>query len=121
MYSTGRPSCHAIRRLPAGEYRVQIVQGPKTHGVAGFAGGAADMGQQESAVQLPVARVDVRLAVEDVEAGRRHLALAQRLLQGLVADEGAAGAVDHDHPRRPRRAAPSISSRAISAASRCAE
>ncbi len=90
MYSTGRPSCHAIRRLPAGEYRVQIIQYPETHGVAGFAGGAADMGQRERVAQLPVARVDVRLAVEDVEAGRRHLARAQRLLQSLVVDEGAA-------------------------------
>ena len=62
---------------------------PENHGITGFAGGAADMGQQESVVQLPVARVDVRLAAEDVEASRPHLARAQRLLQGLVADEGA--------------------------------
>ncbi len=83
MYSTGKPSCHAIRRLPAGECRVRIVQCPETHGVAGFAAGAADRGQQESVVQFPLARVDVRLAVEDVEAGRRHLARGPRLLQGL--------------------------------------
>jgi hypothetical protein len=78
MYSTGRPPCHAIRRLPAGERRVRIVQCPETHGVAGFAAGAADRGQQESVVQLPLARVDVRLAVEDVEAGRRPASAAGR-------------------------------------------
>jgi len=93
MYSTRGPSRHPIPRLPAGENRVQIVQGPESHGVAGLAGGAADMQQQECVVQLPVTRVDVRLAVEDVQTGRRHLARAQGLLQGLVVDEGAARAL----------------------------
>ncbi len=82
MYSTRGLSRHAIPRLPAGGNRVQIVQSPETHGVTSFAGSAADMRQQESVVEFPVARVDIRLAVEDVETGRRHVARAQRLLQG---------------------------------------
>ncbi len=78
MYSTRGLSRHSIPRLPAGENRVQIVQGPETHGVTGFAGSAADMRQQESVVEFPVARVDIRLAVEDVETGRRPASAAER-------------------------------------------
>ena len=81
---TAPESFHATRspRLSAGGNRVQIIQSPETHGVTSFAGSAADMRQQESVVEFPVARVDIRFAVEDVETGRRHVARAQRLLQG---------------------------------------
>ncbi len=78
MYSTRGLSRHPIPRLPAGENRVQIVQGPETHGITGFAGSAADMRQQESVVEFRVARVDIRLAVEDVETGRRPASAAER-------------------------------------------
>ncbi len=56
MYSTGGPSRHAILRLPAGENRVQVVQRPETHGIAGLPGSAADC-RASSSMRAPRARI----------------------------------------------------------------
>ena len=106
MYSAAECSCHAIPGLAAGKNRVQIVQGPETHGIPGLPGGAADMRQQEGVIEFAVARVNIRLVVVDVETGRRHPARAKRRLQRLVVDQGSAGGVDQNHPgAQPTRCA----------------
>ena len=64
-------------RLAPGEDGVHVVQRPEAHGVAGFQGGAADVGQQKDVRQIPVSRMDVRLVVVDVEAGCRQLSRSQ--------------------------------------------
>ena len=66
MYSAIKSSCHPVTGLAAGEYRIQIVQGPETHGISGLTGGATDVGQQEGIVESGVAGVDIRFVVEDV-------------------------------------------------------
>jgi len=52
MYSAVDSSCHPIPGLAAGKNRVRIVQRPETHGIPGLPGGAANMRQQESIVEL---------------------------------------------------------------------
>src|SRR3546814_11625358 len=62
-----------------------------------MAGLAQRLGQGEDVGQPAVGRVDVgRLAVEDVEPGRRDLPGLQRGDEGVVVDQGAARSVHHD-------------------------
>ncbi len=58
------------------------------------------MRQHHHVLQRHVARIDVRLAVVDIEAGGRHLSAAQRGDQGKVVDQRAARGVGDDRAVR---------------------
>ena len=66
------------------------------HGAARAGRGAADMGQQEHIVEAAVARVDLGLALEHVEARRRELAGGEGRDQRVIIHDVAARRVHHD-------------------------
>src|ERR1700723_4586918 len=63
---------HQRWRGLAREHRVNVVQSEHTHRGVRFQGGASDVRQQEGILQADVAGMNVRLALEDVQAGGGH-------------------------------------------------
>ena len=85
-----------IARDPSGEVIVEIVERPKTHSVAGFLGGAAQMRQQKSVGQGAIPRIDIGLVIEDIEPDGREVARRERRNERVIVDYIAARGVYHD-------------------------
>ncbi len=56
-----------------GKESVQVIEGPKPHGVAGLRGRTAYMRQEKGVLDLKEGRIDVRFALVDVKPGGGEL------------------------------------------------
>ena len=83
-----------------GQYGIQPFNKQFPHSQAGFLGRAANMGQDEGVWERAVARVQRRLAIEDIQASRAQPARGERRDHILIIHQIAAPCIDENGTRR---------------------